>query len=481
VAGIGFELKKLFNKRGVGNLLKAYGYTGVVTAGPMILGIMYLLGIAYVGKVMGLDKHNRELVNSMVTYALLSSMILTGIFSTALTRYIADMLYGDNEDKVFPSLAGILSLQLVIGGLGFAIFLYFAGISFSLMVLNFIFFEELVLVWNEMSYLTAIKDYKGIIKSYIVATIVSLISTLILTWIFTVSVHILLFGMCLGYGIMGAMNYSMLYDFFHNSYEGHFKFLDWFDEYKALLVIGLCSNVGLFFHIVEKWFTDIGVQIQGLYYGAPEYDIPAMLAFLTILITTINFVASVEVNFYPKYRKYYELYNGNGSIIEIKDAEKEMLDVMENELAYTARKQFYTTMLAISIGVFIIDRLPMGFTASMGEHFRLLSIGYGLFAIANVQMLLLLYFTDYLGAAIGSASFAFVVVVGSLLEYYTGLSFYGIAFVAGSVVYYFICFMRLNIFTSRLSYFILSVQPIVSVKKGGFFKKLRHFFEKLNL
>lgn len=247
MAGIGFELKKLFNKRGVGNLLKAYGYTGVVTAGPMILGIMYLLGIAYVGKVMGLDKHNRELVNSMVTYALLSSMILTGIFSTALTRYIADMLYGDNEDKVFPSLAGILSLQLVIGGLGFAIFLYFAGISFSLMVLNFIFFEELVLVWNEMSYLTAIKDYKGIIKSYIVATIVSLISTLILTWIFTVSVHILLFGMCLGYGIMGAMNYSMLYDFFHNSYEGHFKFLDWFDEYKALLVIGLCSNVGLFF------------------------------------------------------------------------------------------------------------------------------------------------------------------------------------------------------------------------------------------
>ena len=87
MAGIGFELKKLFNKRGVGNLLKAYGYTGVVTAGPMILGIMYLLGIAYVGKVMGLDKHNRELVNSMVTYALLSSMILTGIFSTALTRY----------------------------------------------------------------------------------------------------------------------------------------------------------------------------------------------------------------------------------------------------------------------------------------------------------------------------------------------------------------------------------------------------------
>ncbi len=37
MAGIGFELKKLFKATGVLSMLKAYGYTGAVTAGPMLL------------------------------------------------------------------------------------------------------------------------------------------------------------------------------------------------------------------------------------------------------------------------------------------------------------------------------------------------------------------------------------------------------------------------------------------------------------
>ena len=51
------------------------------------------------------------------------------------------------------------------------------------------------------------------------------------------------------------------------------------------------------------------MHVKGLFYGAPYCDVPALLAFLTILITTVNFVVSVEVNFYPKYRAYYALLN----------------------------------------------------------------------------------------------------------------------------------------------------------------------------
>ena len=38
MAGIGFELKKLFQKKGVLNTTKAYGYATVICAGPMLLG-----------------------------------------------------------------------------------------------------------------------------------------------------------------------------------------------------------------------------------------------------------------------------------------------------------------------------------------------------------------------------------------------------------------------------------------------------------
>ena len=45
MAGIGFELKKLFEKKGVLNTAKAYGYATVICAGPMLLGVLLLLGI----------------------------------------------------------------------------------------------------------------------------------------------------------------------------------------------------------------------------------------------------------------------------------------------------------------------------------------------------------------------------------------------------------------------------------------------------
>ena len=47
MAGIGFELKKLFNSRGLFASFRAYGYAGVVCTGPMLLGIVLLLGVMY--------------------------------------------------------------------------------------------------------------------------------------------------------------------------------------------------------------------------------------------------------------------------------------------------------------------------------------------------------------------------------------------------------------------------------------------------
>ena len=41
---------------------------------------------------------------------------------------------------------------------------------------------------------------------------------------------------------------------------------------------------------------------------------PALLAFLSILTTTVNFVVSVEVQFYPRYRTYYSLFNDGGVV-----------------------------------------------------------------------------------------------------------------------------------------------------------------------
>ena len=108
MAGIGFELKKLFRATGVLSVLKAYGYTGMVTAGPMLLGVLFLLSISTIGKLSGLSKNDQDLLVCMITYSLLASMLVTSIFSMVMTRYVADLLYQEKDEDVLPSLEGIL-------------------------------------------------------------------------------------------------------------------------------------------------------------------------------------------------------------------------------------------------------------------------------------------------------------------------------------------------------------------------------------
>lgn len=43
MAGIGFELKKLFRRKGLFASLRAYGYAGIICTGPMLLGVVLQL------------------------------------------------------------------------------------------------------------------------------------------------------------------------------------------------------------------------------------------------------------------------------------------------------------------------------------------------------------------------------------------------------------------------------------------------------
>lgn len=479
MAGIGFELKGLFKKKGLLAMFRAYGYAGIITTGPMILGICLLLGLMFLADASGLGKHDQDLLVCMVTYVLLASLTCTSFISMVTTRYIADMLYEEKKEAVLPSFFGSCTLLLVFGGLLYGIFLCFAGIPVIYRILSFLLFCELIVVWMAMNYLTAIKDYRGIMLSFAAAVLTSFLTGALLTWFMGPSVSALLIGICVGYGVMMTADVFLLLRYFpQGEGTGSFSFLRWFDEYRLLAFTGLFTNLGLFAHLVIIWAGPIGEQVQGLFYGAPMHDVPALTAFLSILITTINFVVSVEVNFYPKYRTYYGLFNEKGSIRDIMEAEDEMLTVLDNELLYTARKQLYMTALMLSVGLLILEKLPLGFNDLMGGYFRILCIGYGIYAIGNTVMLILLYFTDYKGAFWATACFAAVASGGTALSLLFDRVYYGLGFTLGSIAFFLVAWMRLRSFTEKLPYHILSTQPIVASVRRGAFTKAAEFLER---
>ena len=100
IAGIGFELKKLFSRRGLFASFRAYGYAGIICTGPMLLGIVLLLGVMFLCDRTGASKQSRELLVCMITYTLLASLTVTSFLSMVVTRFIADMLYEEKNEAV---------------------------------------------------------------------------------------------------------------------------------------------------------------------------------------------------------------------------------------------------------------------------------------------------------------------------------------------------------------------------------------------
>ena len=166
MAGIGFELKKLFHRRGLMAMLRAYGYAGVICAGPMLLGVLLQFGVLIVSSWWQVGRSDRDLLVCMITYTLLASLVLTSFLSMPVTRFLADMLFDHDEKMILPSFWGSTGIMLVVGAVLYTVFLLFSGATLMQGALCLWLFLEMIVNWNAMSYLTAIKDYKSILYSF---------------------------------------------------------------------------------------------------------------------------------------------------------------------------------------------------------------------------------------------------------------------------------------------------------------------------
>ena len=190
MAGIGFSLKRLFKKRGFFSLCRAYGYAGIICAGPMILGVILLTGMSLVARLAGLNQHDRELMNCMLTYSLLVSLTVTSWLNMIVTRFVSDMLYEEKNGKIMPSFYGSCAVMLAAGGIFYGVFLHFSGVPFIYQVCCLWFSLILIVVWTEMVYLTALKDYKSIVLAFCVSLMIGFLLALIfvlLGWVSIVS------------------------------------------------------------------------------------------------------------------------------------------------------------------------------------------------------------------------------------------------------------------------------------------------------
>jgi len=92
-----------------------------------------------------------------------------------------------------------------------------------------------------MSYLTAIKDYRGIMLSFTAAIVITFISGWVLLMLGIPHVEALLIAVAVGYGVMLLWDVILLYQYFPQGEKGAFLFLRWVDQFLPLAFTGFLS------------------------------------------------------------------------------------------------------------------------------------------------------------------------------------------------------------------------------------------------
>ena len=129
-------------------------------------------------------------------------------------------------------------------------------------------------------------------------------------------------------------------------------------------------------------------------------------------------------------------------------------------------------------GTLIIPKLPFGFTEEMLGIYRVLCVGYAFYAAGNCIMLMSLYFADNNGALLSTGIYALCSVAGTMLSIVGDSRYYGFGFLLAGIVFTGVALLRLILFTRRLSYHVISTQPLTEIKVSGFATRISNRLEE---
>lgn len=471
MAGIGFELKKLFVGSGVIKKLRAYSYAGVICSGTMALAIVLLLTLQHIAVVFGAGKHQQELFHITMVYALFLSMMLTSFFQTYLSRYVADMMYQEQPEAVMPSLIGASITLMIPGGILYALLLHTSNeLNAVQKLLNWTLFMELIPTWLQMTYITAAKDYRAIVKVFALGVALVIGLGVLLLWLGGDVFISLQIALIIGYGVMLVGFMRVLLKYFPKGRGSAFAYVGWLSTVPDLLLTGFFGLAGAFVHIVVMWYSPLGESVTGAFRQASMFDAAAFYAFLVTVPTNVNFIVSVEVNFYSRYRQYFEEITGGGSIGKIAMAREGMQTVLQQEVNKLVQIQlFFLVVYMLFMRYFLAT---IGFTSDMIHIFLVLSIGYSAFTLGNSLMLLLLYFNDRMGALAAAVTLFAGNLAGSLWSMNGSPLFYGIGLPLGGMLMFLVARIRLNIYVNQIDFHVFCAQPIFNTTQMGWWLRL---------
>ena len=477
MAGIGFELKKIFkNNGGIFNSLKGYSVTAAVTEGPMLLTILMLFVMRYMLTQFGASYREQEIFLFTVTYVMIFSMIFSNAMLMFLDRYISDCVYKQKTKNIMASFYASTFFLLIIGGTIAFIYLLTIPMSWWYRIAALIQFSSMMIMWLQISYLSVLKQYTFVLIGFLSGTVMSIVTAGLLMYLGFDLLLSALWGVALGFVVMLFLFMVQMLAHYPVGDFNLFVCFSALDEHKILIPTGFFMGLGLFAHNFVIWCSEFRNHVfpTGVY--CSKYDVPVFFATLVITPLLVQFVVSLETNFSRRNRVYFDTILYGGRLEDIKAAKKEMEVTLYRELAHMLEVQLIFTIIAVTLLGNILNRL--GLDTEMIGIYRVLCFGYCFYGVFKSFTIILLYFDDKIGACIASILFVVCSTVFTIVTLYTGISTWGVGFLAAAVVSSVYALVRLYFYLKKLEYHVFCKQQMFRSDEKGIFTLLEERIKK---
>jgi polysaccharide biosynthesis protein PelG len=307
MAGIGFELRKLYGRGTLSGVVQASVSGTMIVAGPWLLSI---LSITVIYQLLGTAvQEASEAFIGVIIYSYAFSLILAGGFHYIFTRYIADRLYERQEHLA----SGVLIVfSLVTLGVTFLLAVLFAVFGLDPQVAYpsvfktgaVLFFVSINLIWPAMLFISLLKWYGRILAVYAGGMVLAVVLAFGLSeWLGTG-------GALLGFASGHLITWLLLMVLSLRAYPPRFeqglgtRIVRYFREYRLLFWCGFLFYAALWVDKMLFWFL-FGEPIpNSLIWLYEKYDIVVYYANLSLIPGLVYFVTRTETDFYVALRKF---------------------------------------------------------------------------------------------------------------------------------------------------------------------------------
>jgi len=457
MAGIGFRLTKLLQKRTFAGGLQAYGYAALIGSGPWVLSMvtLALLGIV-LAKAGGAQELDLFFVT--VTHICAFSLVATGPLQLLLSRYAADCVYAKQPEKVFPSLLG--GLAVVFASTGLLGFVFFTGFVPAPPAFQFAATGVLMVIsaiWIGAVYVTAVRNYNAVLRCFALGYGVSFGAA----WFLSSGAGIAgtMIGFLIGQFVLLLAIVRVIYAEFGAAAVPSFAFLGYFKRHRALAGCGLVYNLGIW---IDKplhwWLSPHSYQVSGALYSSPLYDQAVFLSFLSVAPGMAVFLLTLETTFAGRYSEFFRLVVEKGTLREILRTKTEMVDAIRDGLTQLVKFQGTVTLVLVIGAERLLQSLGLGAVQTL--VFQVTLVGVFLLVLF-LALLTVLFYLDRLRAALACCgAFATVNLIVTCAGLMADERWYGMGFTASAAAATVLAGGYVNHAMRRLEYETFTSQPV---------------------